>query len=131
MDIDYGSIIERGDSPFINILRKMNDEGGFKASFIVDAQGFPVATVTNQYDTEIASVMVSQVRNAVEQLLTRINMADAEEVTTRGKDRTRLISRFFTLGDEGLILVVVAPPGCSYRRLTNQAIRAIEATWST
>jgi predicted regulator of Ras-like GTPase activity (Roadblock/LC7/MglB family) len=130
MDNEYNSVAERSDTLFNKILQDMNEVGQFTASFLVDSQGFPVAAVTSDYDAETASVMVSQVRNAIEQMLIRINLSEADEVTTRGNDNTRLISRYFRLGDEGLILVVVAPPNRSYRKLTNQAIRAIKATWS-
>jgi len=109
----------------------MNEAGQFRASFLVDSQGLPVAIVTSGYDTDTASVMVSLVRNAIEQFQTRIDLAEADEVTTRGNDRMRLVSRYFKLGDEALILVVVAPPDRPYRQLTNQAIKALKSSWSS
>jgi len=115
---------------FSRILEKMNEAGQFNASFLVDAQGLPVAAVTSGYDTDTASAMVSMVRNAVLQLQNGINLAEADEVTTRGNDKMRLISRYFKLGEEALILVVISPPNRSYRKLTSQAIRAIKSTWS-
>jgi len=113
------------------ILEDMNEAGQFRASFLVDAQGLPVAAVTSGYDTDTASAMVSMVRNAILQLQTGINLAEADEVATRGNDKMRLISRYFKLGDEALILVVIAPPDRSYRKLTSQAIKAFQSTWSS
>ncbi len=114
---------------FTSILKDMNDAGQFNASFLVDAQGLPVAAVTSGYDTDTASAMVSMVRNAVVQLQNGINLAEADEVTTRTNDKMRLISRYFKLGEEALILVVIAPPNRSYRKLTSQAIKAFQSTW--
>jgi predicted regulator of Ras-like GTPase activity (Roadblock/LC7/MglB family) len=116
---------------FTRILEDMNEAGQFNASFLVDGQGLPVAAVTSAYDTDTASAMVSMVRNAIVQLQNGINLAEADEVTTRGNDKMRLISRYFKLGDEALILVVIAPPNRSYRKLTSQAIKAFQSTWSS
>ncbi|NIO69559.1 MAG: hypothetical protein GTN71_11145, partial [Anaerolineae bacterium] len=71
------------------------------------------------------------VRNVIEQAQTRIDLAEADEVTVRGNDKMRLVSRYFTVGDEALILVVVAPPDRAYRRLTNRAIKALRVAWSS
>lgn len=116
---------------FTKILRDMNEAGNFKASFLVDAQGLPVASVTSGYDTDTASAMAALVRNVIEQVQTRINLAEADEVTVRDNDKMRLVSRYFTVGDETLILVVVAPPDQSYRRLTNRAIKALLTAWAS
>ena len=119
------------DMTFARILHDMNKAGNFRASFLVDAQGLPVAAVTSGYDTDTASAMAALVRNVVEQAQTRIELAEADEVTVRGNDKMRLVSRYFTVGDETLILVVVAPPNRPYRRLTNRAIKALQAAWSS
>jgi predicted regulator of Ras-like GTPase activity (Roadblock/LC7/MglB family) len=116
---------------FAKILHDMNEAGNFKASFLVDAQGLSVAAVTSGYDTDAASAMAALVKNVIEQAQTRINLAEADEVTVRGNDKMRLVSRYFTVGNETLILVVVAPPYRSYRRLTNRAIKALRAAWSS
>ena len=116
---------------FARILHDMNEAGKFRASFLVDAQGLPVAAVTSGYDADTASAMAALVRNVIEQVQTRINLAEADEVTVRGNDKMRLVSRYFIIGDETLILVVMAPPDQPYRRLTNRAIKALRATWSS
>jgi predicted regulator of Ras-like GTPase activity (Roadblock/LC7/MglB family) len=95
---------------FAKILHAMNEAGKFRASFLVDAQfrasflvdaqGLPVAAVTSGYDTDTASAMAVLVRNVIEQAQTRIDLAEADEVTVRGNDRMRLVSRYFTVGDE-------------------------------
>ncbi|MFB0535584.1 MAG: roadblock/LC7 domain-containing protein [Anaerolineae bacterium] len=121
---------DRPETTFARILHDMNEAGSFRASFLVDAQGLPVAAVTSNYDTDTASAMAALVRNVIEQAQTRIDLAEADEVTVRGDDKTRLVSRYFTVGDETLILVVVAPPDRAYRRLTNRAIKALRAACS-
>jgi predicted regulator of Ras-like GTPase activity (Roadblock/LC7/MglB family) len=119
------------ETNFAKILHDMNEAGNFKASFLVDVQGLPVAAVTSGYDTDTASAMAALVRNVIEQTQTRINLAEADEVNVRSNDKMRLISRYFTVGDETLILVVVVPLNQSYRRLTNRAIKALRAAWSS
>ena len=116
---------------FANILHDMNEAGNFKASFLVDVQGLPVAAANSNYDTDTASAMAALVRNVIEQAQTRIELAEADEVTVRDNDKMRLVSRYFSVGDEALILVVVAPPDRAYRRLTNRAIKALRAAWSS
>ena len=116
---------------FSQILKDMNETGQFNASFLVDAEGLPIAAVTSGYDTDTAAAMASMVRNAIVRLQTGINLAEADEVTTRTHDKMRLISRYFKLGEEALILVVISPPNRSYRKLTSQAIKAIQSTWSS
>jgi len=116
---------------FTRILHDMNEAGKFSASFLVDAQGLPVAAVTTGYDTDTASAMAALVRNVIEQAQTRIELAEADEVAVRANDKMRLVSRYFTVGDETLILVVVAPPDRPHRRLTNQAIKALQTAWSS
>lgn len=117
------------ESTFAKILHDMNEAGNFKASFLVDTQGLPVAAANSSYDTDTASAMAALVRNVIEQTQTRINLAEADEVTVRGNDKMRLVSRYFTVGNETLILVIVTPPDQAYRRLTNQTIKALQAAW--
>jgi predicted regulator of Ras-like GTPase activity (Roadblock/LC7/MglB family) len=119
------------ETTLAKILHDMNETGNFKASFLVDAQGLPVAAVTSSYDTDTASAMAALVRNVIEQTQTRINLAEADEVNVRSNDKMRLVSRYFTVGDETLILVIVVPLNQAYRRLTNQAIKALRAAWSS
>lgn len=116
---------------FARILQDMNKAGNFRASFLVDAQGLPVAAVTYGYDADAASAMAVLLRQVIEQAQTRINLAEADEVTIRSSDKMRLVSRYFTLGNETLTLVVIAPPDQPYRRLTSQAIKALQTVWSS
>jgi predicted regulator of Ras-like GTPase activity (Roadblock/LC7/MglB family) len=131
MDVNSPYEPDKKELTFTRILENMNEAGQFHASFLVDAQGLPIAAVTTGYDTDTASAMVSMVRNAIVQLQAGINLAEADEVATRGNDKMRLISRYFKLGDEALILVVIAPPNRSYRKLTSQAIKAFQSNWAS
>ncbi len=54
-----------------------------------------------------------------------IDELDVDEVTICDHDRTRLVCRYLPVGERQLILAVKVPPGCSYRRITNQALRRI------
>lgn len=113
---------------FSQILKDMNAEGQFKASFLVDSQGLPVAAVTSDQDADTASAMFALVRKVIKQVQSHINLSESDEVTIRGSDKIRLVSRYFSVGNENLILVAIVPLDRSYRKLTNQAIRDIKAT---
>jgi len=129
MDNKSASVPNRQGNTFNRILHDMNEAGQFEASFLVDAQGLPVAAKTSDYDTDTAAAMVALVRSAIEQTQTRIRLAEADEVAVRCNDKMRLVSRYFTVGDETLILVVLAYRDRPYRKLTNQTIKALRATW--
>jgi predicted regulator of Ras-like GTPase activity (Roadblock/LC7/MglB family) len=118
------------DIAFNNILRTMNESGQFKASFLVDVQGMPVASVSNGEDTDAAGAMAAQLHELVEQTQSRIHLGGAEEVAVRSNDRMRLVSRYFNLGEQTLILVVVMSPERTYRKLTSQAIRELRQVWA-
>jgi hypothetical protein len=53
-------------------------------------------------------------------------MAALDEVTIRCSDRVRLVCRYLTVGEQGLILVALVPPDRYYRRATNRAISQVK-----
>ena len=109
----------------------MNEAGQFKASFLVDSQGLPIASLSSTYDADTTSAMTTLVKNVVEQAHFRINLAEAVEVNIRAEDKSHLVCRYFSLGDETLILAVVVPHGRTYRMVTNRAIRAMKLLWAS
>lgn len=129
MNRKTASNINWQDMTFSKILEEMNEAGQFKASFLVDSQGLPIASLSSTYDADTTSAMTTLVKNVVEQAHFRINLAEAEEVNIRADDQSHLVCRYFTLGSETLILAVVVPPGRTYRMVTNRAIRAMKLLW--
>jgi predicted regulator of Ras-like GTPase activity (Roadblock/LC7/MglB family) len=118
-----------GESSFEQILREMNEEGRFKASVLLSAEGLPLSAASSPFDAETISAMVALLRNTVEQARKSIGLDEVDEVSIVQADSMRLICRCFTLGDEELTLSVIAPPHQTYRRLTNRAISRIKRSW--
>lgn len=114
---------------FEQILREMNEEGHFKASVLLSAEGLPLSSASSPFDTDTISAMVALLRNTVEQARKSIGLDEVDEVSIVQADKMRLICRCFALGDEELILSIIAPPHRTYRRLTNRAISKIRQTW--
>jgi hypothetical protein len=52
-----------------------------------------------------------------------------EEIVVRDAQGNRVISRYFNVGNDPLLLAVNVPPKRAYRRLTNLAIREIQRIW--
>jgi predicted regulator of Ras-like GTPase activity (Roadblock/LC7/MglB family) len=111
------------------ILRLMNEEGHFKASVLVNAEGLPVSSASSPFDVETMAAMVSLVRSTIERARDSIGLDEIDEVSVVQADRMRLMCRYFRAGEEELVLAVVAPPYQTYRRLTNRAIRQIRRAW--
>jgi predicted regulator of Ras-like GTPase activity (Roadblock/LC7/MglB family) len=108
------------------ILEEMNDMGHFKASVLVDAEGLPLSSVSSPFDTDTVAAMVALVKNSIQQAREHIGLDEVDEVSVVQGDRMRLICRYFVASGEELVLVVIAPPDQTYRRLTNRAISTIK-----
>jgi predicted regulator of Ras-like GTPase activity (Roadblock/LC7/MglB family) len=112
------------------ILRLMNEEGRFKASVLVNAEGLPLSSVSSPFGVETMAAMVTLVRSTIERARENIGLDEIDEVSVVQADRMRLICRYCWVGDdEELVLAVVAPPFQTYRKLTNRAIREIKRAW--
>jgi predicted regulator of Ras-like GTPase activity (Roadblock/LC7/MglB family) len=119
------------ESSFAHILQEMNEQGRFKASVLVSAEGLPISSVASPFDTDIIAAMVALLKVTIEQARENIGLDEVDEVSLVQGDRMRLICRCFVAGDEELILAVIAPPFQTYRRLTNRAISRIRQAWKS
>lgn len=111
------------------ILREMTDEGSFKASVLVSSEGLPLSWASSPFNTDTMAAMVALVKNSIRPAREKMGLDDVDEVSIVQRDKMRLVCRYFVVGDEELILAVVAPPHQTYRRLTNRAISRITRTW--
>jgi hypothetical protein len=59
----------------------------------------------------------------------QLNLAQVDELSLVGDDRTRLACRYFSVAGQDLVLAVLTPPDRCYRRLTSRAIREIRRSW--
>lgn len=118
-----------GLTPFEEVLQKMNDQGHFKAAILAGNDGLPIATVPSRYDTDTTAAMVALLQKVSKEARGQLSMAEVDEVTIFDRDRIRLVCRYLVVDGEELILAVMVPPNQYHRRLTNRAIREIEAAW--
>ncbi|NIN65582.1 MAG: hypothetical protein GTO63_12970 [Anaerolineae bacterium] len=121
--------MSREEASLLRILRAMNEEGHFKASVLVSADGLPVAVVASPFDNDTIAAMVALVKNTIQQAREQIGLDEIDEVSIVQGDKMRLICRYLVAGDEELILAVIAPPYQTYRRLTNRALKQIKQVW--
>ncbi len=101
-------------------------------SVLTDETGLPMATAAagdEDPTTQLAAV-VPLVRHQVERSNEWIGLSDAREIIVNHDDGTRLVSRFFSVGDRSFILACVVPDKKPYRRAMNKAITAIKRLWS-
>ena len=117
------------EASLARILREMNDEGHFKASVLVSSEGLPLSSAASPFDTDTMAAMVALVKNTIEQAREHMGLDDIDEVSIVQGDKMRLICRYLVVGDEELILSVIAPPHQTYRRLTTRALREIKRVW--
>lgn len=107
------------------ILYEMNESGDFQAVILASKDGLPVATEPADYDSEVAAAAVALLQKVSSEAQQQVGLAALDEVTIRSSDRVRLACRYLNVGEQGLILVALVPPGHYYRRATNRAIRQI------
>lgn len=123
------SLPRNRQAALVRILEEMNEQGRFQTSVLVSADGLPLASVTSHFEADTTAAMVALVKNVARRAQTNIGLQQVDEVSIVDSNRMRLICRPFTLGDEELVLTVVALPDRTYRRLTNRAIREIRRCW--
>ena len=116
---------------FEQILREMNHAGYFKAAVLSNTEGLSLASAPVSYEDEMAAAMVALLNEVATQARQQLNLAQVDELSLVGDDRTRLACRYFSVDGQDLVLSVLMPPNRCYRRLTNRAIKALRAAWSS
>jgi predicted regulator of Ras-like GTPase activity (Roadblock/LC7/MglB family) len=108
-------------------LQAMNEAGQFEAAVLTSVEGLPIITIPTNYDSHVAAALVAMLRKISDRAENQLGMAEVDEITIYGRDRIRLVCRYIpsTDGENSLMLAVMVPPGQSYRRVTNRAVRQI------
>jgi predicted regulator of Ras-like GTPase activity (Roadblock/LC7/MglB family) len=114
-----------GRQSLADILHKMHEEGGFRISVLASKEGLPIATAPRGHNTDLAAAIIALLQQVSNETQSQLDMAAVDEVTIRDQDRLRLVCRYLVVGEEELILAALVPPDHYYRRVTNQAIKAI------
>jgi predicted regulator of Ras-like GTPase activity (Roadblock/LC7/MglB family) len=116
---------------FEHILREMKHAGDFKAAVLSTTEGLSLASAPTSYQDEMMAAMVALLNKMAGQARLQLNLAQVDELSLVGDDRTRLTCRYFSVDGQDLVLAVLIPPNRYYRRLTNRAIKALRAAWSS
>ncbi|HID64150.1 MAG TPA: hypothetical protein EYP49_15635 [Anaerolineae bacterium] len=121
----------RKQAAFEKILREMRRVGDFKAAVLSTTDGLSLASAPADYEDEMAAAIVALLNKVAGQARQQLNLAQVDELSLVGDDRTRLACRYFSVDGQDLVLAVLVPRDHSYRRLTNRAIRALRTVWSS
>ena len=121
----------RKQGAFENILREMKRAGDFKAAVLSTTEGLSLASAPTSYQDEMMAAMVALLNRMARQARLQLNLAQVDELSLVGDDRSRLTCRYFSVDGQDLVLAVLIPPNRYYRRLTNRAIKALRAAWSS
>lgn len=122
---------KRGSSQLSEILREMNEAGGFSISVLTDRHGFPLASATRgENDPDTQSAVVALIQKTAAQATSQLGIGQTDEITLFDSEGNRLVCRPFEVNGHQLILAVrIDDRHKAYRRLTNQAIRKISQAW--
>jgi predicted regulator of Ras-like GTPase activity (Roadblock/LC7/MglB family) len=108
------------------VLKKINQEGDFKASILSTLGGFSIAAISFEFDDVVISAISAIVQEVSARAQKYIGFKRMDEVSLVDDDKFRLVCREFEVADVSFVLTVVVPPYKTYRRLTNTAIREVE-----
>jgi len=105
------------------VLQSLVQDGAFGGAVVASKDGLPVAMV-GQANT----VMIAAVAASMKDLAERAHQG-LTEITTRDDDGNTIVSRYFSVDKDLLLLAVLVPIHSTYRRLTNKAIIEIKKVW--
>jgi predicted regulator of Ras-like GTPase activity (Roadblock/LC7/MglB family) len=107
-------------------LKTLLREGEFLGAVVASADGLPLAMAGRGADTELMAGVAAWLKDGAER--THVTL---DEIVVRDRQGNRLVSRYFNVGNDQLLLAVSVPPRRSHRYLTNSAIQKIQQVWET
>ncbi len=125
------SVFNASSSELSKILEEMNQKGGFPIAVLTDREGFPIASASAEdHDPIMQAAVVAMIQKVTTQARAQLGMSLTDEIVLHDKDGRSLVCRPFEANEHNLVLAVVVPQkDQSYRRLTNQAVAAIQRKW--
>ncbi len=106
------------------ILESLIRDGSFTSAVVASNDGLPLAMIGKDN-----TIMIAAVAAAMKDLAARAHH-DLTEITTRDDHGNKIVSRYFSIGEDLLLLAVHLPASYTYRRLTSWAIKDIKQVWS-
>jgi predicted regulator of Ras-like GTPase activity (Roadblock/LC7/MglB family) len=107
-------------------LRTLIQEGQCRGAVVASIDGLPLAMAGRSGDKELMAGVAAWLKEFAERTHTSL-----DEIVARDTRGNRFVSRYFSVGNNQLLLAVNIPPGRAYRRLTNKAIKEIQRVWES
>ena len=108
------------------ILRTLVQNGSLPGAIVANEQGLPIATAGSGHtNTELIAAVAAAMRHLAERTHQQLT-----EITTTDNNGHKIVSRFFSIGENLILLVVEVPMNQTYRRLMTRAIKEIKRVWS-
>lgn len=107
-------------------LRTMIQDGQLRGAVVASIDGLPLAMAGRSADKELMAGVAAWLKEFAER--THISL---DEIVARDTRGNRFVSRYFSVGNDPLLLAVSVPPRQSHRRLINKAIKEIQHIWET
>jgi predicted regulator of Ras-like GTPase activity (Roadblock/LC7/MglB family) len=125
------TLSQSGSTRLAAVLEDMNEQGGFLISLLTDQQGFPIASAAAPgQDPQSQAAVVALIQKTAARVQTELGMTQTDEISLFDAAGRRLVCRPFNIRGHDLILAVLVPDkNQSYRRLTNNAVTAIQHSW--
>lgn len=129
--MSQSSVFNASSSELSKILEEMNQRGNFPIAVLTDRDGFPIASAAAEdQDPALQAAVVAMIQKVTAQARAQLGMSLTDEIVLHDKDGRSLVCRPFEVNEHSLVLAVVVPQKeQSYRRLTNQAVAAIQRKW--
>ena len=87
---------------------------------MASVDGLPLAMAGRGTDKELMAGVAAWLKDFAER--THVPL---DEIVVRDRQGNRLVSRYFNVGDDQLLLAVSVPPRRAHRQLTNVAIKEL------
>ena len=105
-------------------LRTLVRKGEFRGAVVASVDGLPLAMAGRSADKELMAGVAAWLKDFAERAHVPL-----DEIVVRDTHGNRLVSRYFNVGNDQLLLAVSVPPRRAHRQLTNEAIREIQQVW--
>jgi hypothetical protein len=106
------------------ILKSLVDYGSFTSAVVASRDGLPIAMI-GQTDTTMIAAVAASMKDLAERAHQGLT-----EITTRDDQGNKIVSRYFLIDEDLLLLAIQLPANRPYRRLTSLAIKNIKKVWS-